>query len=82
MTIFVCRIQSAVADIFQNSAREEVGVLQDDAEAAPQVGLADFVDVNAVVANFAVGNVVEPVYPIRMRSPPRSIGHHLATAYN
>ena len=42
-------------------AGEQVGVLQHDAQAAAQVGLLDLVDVDAVVADLAVGDVVEAV---------------------
>ena len=40
-------------------------VLQDDAERAAQVGLFDLVDVDAVVADLAVGNVVKAVDEVR-----------------
>ncbi|CAN4039547.1 RNA polymerase sigma factor sigX, partial [Dysosmobacter welbionis] len=59
--LFIRGIQIAVADVLPDGAGEEVGVLQHDAQAAPQVRLADVVDGDAVVTDLAVGNVVEPV---------------------
>ena len=38
-----------------------MGVLQHDAQRTAQIGLFDLVDVDAVVADLAVLNVVEPV---------------------
>ena len=40
---------------------KRLSILQHDAQAAAQVGLLDLVDVDAVIANLAVGNIVEPV---------------------
>ena len=59
--LFIRGIQIAVTDVLPDGAGEEVGVLQHDAQAAPQVRLADVVDGDAVVTDLAVGNVVEPV---------------------
>ena len=59
--VFVGGLQVAVADVFHNGAREEVGVLKHHAQGMPQVGLFDFVDVDAIVADFTVVNVVEAV---------------------
>ncbi len=58
---FIGGFQIAVTDVVHHRASEEVGVLQDDAQGPAQVGLANFVDVDAVVADFAVGDVVEAV---------------------
>ena len=59
--LLVGGVQVAVADVVHHGAGEQVGVLQHDAERAAQVGLADLVDVDAVVADLAVGDVVEAV---------------------
>ena len=58
---FVGGIQLAVADIIHHGAGEQVGILQHDTKAAAQVGLFNLVDIDAIVADLAVGNVVEPV---------------------
>ena len=60
-TLFVAGFQIAVADIFHNGAREEVRVLKHHTQRVPQVGFLDLVDVDAIVADFAVVDVVEPV---------------------
>ena len=59
--LFISSLQPAVADILHHRAGEQVGVLQHDAQRTAQVGLFDLVDVDAVVADLAVLNVVEPV---------------------
>ena len=51
----------AKANVVGNRTREQVRVLQHHCKGAAQIGLFDFVDIDAVVANFAVGHVVEPV---------------------
>ena len=57
-------IQLAIADIVHHRAGEQIGFLEHHAQRAAQVGLADFVDVDIVVANLAVVNVVKPVNQI------------------
>ena len=57
----VACVEVAVADVVHHSAGEQVHVLQHYAQASAQVGLADLVDVDAVVADLAVGDVVEAV---------------------
>ena len=58
-------VQAAVADVVQHRAGEQVRVLQHHAEAAAQIRLANLVDVDVVVADFAVLNVVEAVNQVR-----------------
>ena len=58
---FVSGIQTAIADVLHNGAGKQVGILQNNTQAAAQVILANFVDVNAVVADFSVLNVIETV---------------------
>ena len=60
--------ETPVADVVHDGAGEEVDVLQDDAQRAPQVGLPDLVDVDAVVADLSVGYVVEAVDEVGDRS--------------
>ena len=50
--------------------------MQDDAQRATQVRLADLVDVDAVVADLAVGDVVEAVDQVRDRCLACSRGTH------
>src|SRR5699024_10378016 len=59
--LLVGGLQAAVADVVHHGAGEQVGVLEHHAQAAAEVGLFNLVDVDAVVPDFAVGNVVEPV---------------------
>ena len=59
--LLVCGIQVAVADVVHHGTGEQVHVLQYDAQRTTQVGLANLVDVDAVVADLAVGDVIEAV---------------------
>ena len=59
--LFIGSLQPAIADVLHHRAGEQVGVLQHDAQRTAQIGLFDLVDVDAVVADLAVLNVVEPV---------------------
>lgn len=59
--LFIGGIQPAVADILHHRAGEQVSILQHDAQRTAQIGLFDLVDIDAVVADLAVLNVVEPV---------------------
>ena len=61
-------IQLAVADVLHNGSREEIHILEHDAERVPEVRLFDVVDVDAVVADLAVGDVVEAVNEVCDRS--------------
>ena len=47
--------------IFHHCASKQVGVLQDDAQGAAKAGFPDFVDIDAVIADFAVLNIVEAI---------------------
>ena len=58
-------IQLAVADVVHHRAGEEVGFLKHHAQRVAQIGLGDLVDVDVVVADLAVGNVIEPVNEVR-----------------
>ena len=60
-TLFIGGIQLAVADILHDGAGEQVDILQNHAQGAAQVGLGDLVDVDIVIADLAVGDVIEPV---------------------
>ena len=66
----------AVADVVHDRAGEEVGILQHDAQAAAQVGLFDLVDVDAVVADLAVGNIIEAVDQVGDGGLARAGGAH------
>ena len=71
-TFLVGGVQLAVADIVHDRARKQVRVLQYYAERAAQVGFFYLVDVDAVVAHFAVGDVVKPVEQVGYRSFARA----------
>ena len=59
--VLVAGVEAAVADVVHHGAGEEVGLLQHQAQRAAQIVLLDLVDVDAVVADLAVGDVVEAV---------------------
>ena len=59
--LVVGRVQLAVTDVVHDRAGEQVGVLQHHAKRPPEVGLADLVDVDAVIPDLAVRDVVEAV---------------------
>ena len=61
----VRRVELAVADVVHDRAGEQIHILQHDAERVAQVGLFDVVDVDAVIADLAVGDVVEAVDEVR-----------------
>ena len=63
--LFVRSIQAAVADVLHDRAREKIRILQDDAQRAAQVAFAYLRNVYAVIAYFAVRNVVEAVEQVR-----------------
>ena len=64
LTLLVGGLQVAVADVFQHCAGKQVGILKDDAQGAAQVRLFDLIDIDAVIADLAVGNVVETIYEV------------------
>ena len=59
--LFIGGIQLAVTDVFHNGAGEQIHILQNNAQASTQIGLFDLVDVDAVVADLAIGNIIEAV---------------------
>ena len=64
-TLLIGGIQFTVADVVHHRTGEQIGFLQHHAQGSPQVGLGNLVDVDVVVADFAVGNVIEPVNQVR-----------------
>ena len=54
-------VKVAIANVITDGAGEQVGILQYDAERAAQIGFFDLVDVNAVIADLAVGDVIKAV---------------------
>ena len=66
------RVRISVADIFHDRTGKEIHVLEHDAEAAAQICLTDLIDVDAVVADLAVGNVVKAVDKVRDRRLART----------
>lgn len=62
--LFIGGIQSAVADIVHDRAGKQVDILQNNAQRAPQVGLSNLVDVDAVIADLAVRNIIKAVEQI------------------
>ena len=62
--LLVRRIQFSVTDVLHNGARKQVCILQNDAQRTAQVCLFDLIDIDAVVADLAVGDVVEAVQKV------------------
>ena len=62
--LLICGFQIAVSDVLHHRPGEEVGVLEHDAKRPAKIRLADFVDVDVVVADLAVGNVIKPVQQV------------------
>ena len=59
--VLVRGVELSVAQVFHHRTGKEVDILQNHAQRAAQVALADFVDIDAVIADLAVGDVVEAV---------------------
>ena len=74
--LFVGGVQFAVANVIHDRAGEQIGLLKHDPEGMPQIGLGDLVDVDAVVADLAVGNIIEPVDEVRDRGLARAGSAH------
>ena len=75
-TLLVGSLQVAIADILHNCAGEEDGILEHDAQGPAQVALADLADVDAVVADLAVGDVVKAVEEVGDGGFARAGGPH------
>ena len=74
--LLVGSVQLAVADVVHHRAGEQVGVLKHYTQRAAQVGLGDLVDVDIVVADLAVGNVIEAVNQVCNGCLARAGGAH------
>ncbi len=59
--LLVSGVQFAIADILPHCAGEQVGVLEHNAQRAPEVRLFYLVDIDTVIAYLAIRNVVEAV---------------------
>ena len=60
-TLFICRIQLAIADIFHDSAGKEHRILQNNAKRTAQIRFFYLVDINSVITDFAVRDIIKPV---------------------
>ena len=63
-TILIGCVQPAVSDIFHNRSCEQVCILKNHTQRAAQIIFADFIDIDAVVADLAVGDIVKTVQQI------------------
>src|SRR5699024_3798462 len=54
-------IQLSVSDIVHDRSGEQVGILQHHSQGPAQIRLLDLVDIDTVVADFSVGDIIEPV---------------------
>ena len=72
--LFIGGVEAAVTDVVRHRAGKEEGILEHDAEGAAEIGLFDLVDVDAVVADFAVLNIVKAVDQVGNGGFPRPGG--------
>ena len=54
-------IQPPIADVIHDGAGKEIDILKHHAKAAAQVTLFDFIDIDAVIADLAVGDIIKAV---------------------
>ncbi len=59
--LLVSGIQIAVADVVHHRTGKQMGILEHDAQGTAQVRLFDLIDIDAVVADLAIGNVIKTV---------------------
>ncbi len=71
-TLPVGRIELPVTDIVHHRPGEQIHVLQHDPHAPAQIGLTNLVDVDTVVADLAVGDIVETIDQVGDRSLART----------
>ena len=58
----------AVAQVFHNGSRKQIDILQHHAERTAKVCFFYFIDVDTVIADFAVCNIIKTVYQVGDRS--------------
>ena len=63
-TFFICSVELTVSYVVHYCSREEVDVLKHYSEASAQVRLFNPIDIDAVIAYFAVCNIVKAIYEI------------------
>ena len=79
-TLFICRIQLAIADIFHDSAGKEHRILQNNAKRTAQIRFFYLVDINSVITDFAVRDIIKPVDQVcdrRLSGAGRAYKRHL-----
>lgn len=54
-------VRVSVTQIFHHRSCKEVHLLQDNAQAAAQVGFSDLIDVDAIIADLAILNVIKAI---------------------
>ncbi len=69
-------VQLAVADVVGYRTGKQMRILQDNAQAAAQIGLFDLVDIDDVVADFAVGKIVKAIDEVGNGCFARACGTH------
>ena len=67
VNLLVCRVQLAVADILHDRPCKQVGVLEHNTQRPAQIGPFDLIDVDTVIADFAVSNIIKSVNQIGNR---------------
>ena len=75
-TFLVGSVQLAVADIIHNCSGKQMSVLENHSQRPPQIRFFDLVDIDSVVADLAVGDVVEAVDQVGDSGFARSGGSH------
>ena len=75
-TLLVTGVQAPVANVVHHRSGEQVGILQHNAQAAAQVCLFYFIDIDAVIADLAVRDIVKTVDEIGDGRLARAGGAH------
>ena len=58
-------VQLSVPDVIHNRSRKEVCFLQNHTKRTAEIRLADFVNIDVIVADLAVSDVIEPIDKVR-----------------
>ena len=66
-TFFIRCIQLAVTNVFHNRAGEQVRILQNHAECSAKVAFFDAANIDAVIGDFTLVNIIEPVDKVGYR---------------
>ena len=60
----ICRIQLAVTNVFHDSCRKQMRILQNDSKRMSQIIFFNFVNINAIITDLSVLNIIKSVNQI------------------